>query len=135
MPHASQYFVDKTEALIIDNALKRAIEESNQHLVECRNRSPNRYQPLLIKDSFLQKTDTPQQPPQLASNQMMSESFLPSRSALETKQVTMMQSEDNQTFENITITESRNQKKKSLFKHAQARNPLVAQAEKVTRRH
>ena len=50
MPHASQYFVDKTEALIIDNALKRAIEESNQRLIECRNRSPNRYQPLLIKD-------------------------------------------------------------------------------------
>lgn len=43
MPHASQYFVDKTEALIIDNALKRAIEESNQRLIECRNRSPNRY--------------------------------------------------------------------------------------------
>lgn len=46
-----------------------------------------------------------------------------------------MQSDDNQTFENITITESRNQKKKSLFKHVQARNPLVVQAEKVARRH
>ena len=81
MPHASQYFVDKTEALIIDNALKRAIEESNQRLIECRNRSPNRYQPLLIKDGVQQSAEIPQ----MTSNQVLSESFLPSRSVLETK--------------------------------------------------
>ena len=62
--------------------------------------------------------------------------MLPSKSVFDAKSPIIAPFDDNQTFENITtVSELRNQKKKQLFKHAQARNPLIIQAEKVAKAH